>query len=75
MIMSAASIPFVILGFNALILVVVGLLAFIGKGTHKRIDSVKEALDDYQTKEICDIHREAMEKDINNLGDKVRGDK
>ena len=73
--MTSTSILFIILGFNALILVVVGLLAFIGKGTHRRIDSVKEKLDEYQTKEICAIHRTGMIKDIDSIAAKFRGEK
>ncbi len=79
------AVPFIILGFNVLILILIALVGFIGRGYNKRIDRVDKKFEvvfaefkAYQTKEICEIHRNGIgEKidenahDINNVGKKL----
>jgi len=79
------AIPFIILGFNVLILILIALVGVIGKGFNKRFDKVDQKFEvvfsefkDYQTKEICEIHRTGIENkvkenacDINKVGKKL----
>ena len=63
---------YIIIGVQTLIMIVIGLVAYIGKGTHNRIDSLKEDLKEYRTKETCELITKGIEEDVNNLGEKVR---
>lgn len=66
------TIAIIALVVNLLVLIIVGLVAFIGKGTHKRIDTLKKDMEKYQTEKICGIYRKKMESDINGIGKFVR---
>lgn len=72
--MSNLTVAIISVVVNLLVLIIVGLVAYIGKGTHRRIDALKQELKEYQTEKVCKLLRETMRKDIDNIGKLARGE-
>ncbi len=64
---------YVVIGIQTMIAIVIMLVAFIGKGIHNRIDSLKVDLEKYRTKEACDLISHRLKLDIDNVADIARG--
>ncbi len=83
--MEATTVKILLFVLSFLLTVLIGLTAFIGNGFNKRIDKVDKKFGvvfaefkEYQSKEICEIHRNGIDEkteknadDINKVGKKL----